>query len=143
MRKLLILAAAVLLASCGGNLREKLTLVGPVNVKAESLSKVVAVCTVENSSCHKVRVLDGRFTLHTGRGAIATVILGEQLTVPRRAVTELAIPLRIRFNDPLAALGLPSGAMVSGEATVRMGPVRKKIRVENESLSEFIDKLAL
>lgn len=141
MRKFLIVAA-VLLASCGGNLRDKIVVHPSADVRVESLSKVVVECTVENSTCHKIRLSAGRFRLHTRLGDIATVLLNEEVTVPRRATTDLEIPLRIRFNDPLAALALPEGAMISGEARVRMGPVRKKIRVENEPVSEFFDKLA-
>ncbi len=142
MRKVLIVAAAVLLASCGGNLRDKVTVVSAANVEMETLSKATVTLTVDNSSCHKIRIFDGRLRLHTDRGDIATVLLNEEITIPRKAVTELKVPLRIRFNDPLAALGIPSGVMVSGEARVRMGPLRKKIYVRDEPVSEFIDNFA-
>ncbi len=142
MKKLLILTAAVMLASCGTNMREKITIVEPVDWKVETLSKAVITCTVGNSSCHKLRITEGRFRLHTGLGDVATVLLNEQVTIPRRAVTPLEIPIRIKLNDPLALLASPSGLMVSGEATVRVGPARKKIHVRNEPISEYIDKLA-
>ncbi len=62
--------------------------------------------------------------------------------MPRRAATKLEIPIRMRLNDPLAALGLPDGLLVSGEAKVRMGLARKKIRFEKLPVSEFLDILA-
>ncbi len=141
MRKFLILAA-VLLASCGGNVGDKIRVMEPLGWRVESLTKVVVECTIENSSCHAVRISDGRFRLHTATGDVATVLLNEEVKASRRSVTELEVPLRMRFRDPLALLSLPSGLMVSGEVKVRIGPVRKKIRIENEPVSEFIDNLA-
>jgi hypothetical protein len=136
------MAAAVLFCSCGGSLRNKIAVTGPINWNAESLTKAVVSCTVENSSCHKIRILDGRFRLHTAMGDVATVLLQQEVTIPRRAVTELEIPVRVRFNDPLALLALPKGLLVSGEAAVRMGPAKKKFRVADEPVSEFIDTFA-
>ena len=142
MKKILILTLAVLFCSCGANLVDKITVVSPVNWEVETLSRVRVVCSVDNSSCHAVHILEGRMRLYTDMGTLATAMLGERVKIPRRAVSDVEIPLRVKFDNPLALLSMPAGVRVSGEATVRVGPVRRKIHVENKPVSEFIDNLS-
>lgn len=136
MKKLLILLAVVL-CSCGGG-GDKIRLVGEPEVEIVSLSKVRVRAVVENSSRRTVRITEGRFTLHTSAGDVATVLLRDEIIIPRRATTEVETVLRVQLENPLAALGALSGDMlVSGEAMVRAGAMRKKVKLVNKPVSEF------
>lgn len=146
--KLLIISVlVVLLAAC--STPRKLTVEGPVEWRVETPSKLVVVGTVRNCSAHGVRVTDARLRLHYVAGDYVTVLLGEPFHIARCAATAVEFPLRVRFADPLAMLtaaameSLPVEKLfVTGEVAVRIGCVRKKIRVENTPLSQFLNNLA-
>lgn len=144
MKRLLIIALlATALTACG--VRGKIEVLGEPNVRVESLSKMTMTVVVENRSRHNLRISEGRFRLHTPGGDVATAILGGEVLIPRKATTQVEFPLRVRFNNPLAVLGnvLEGGdhMMISGEAVVHMGAVRKKIGIKDSPVSEFLDKI--
>lgn len=140
MKKILLLMIAAAFAACG--VKDKINVVGPVEWEVETLSRLRVGVTVDNASCHTLRISGGRFTVDTPYGTLATVLLNDTVVIPRRAETRLEFPLRMKLDNLQAAFSDPEGFTVSGTAMVRTGMVRKKIRVENESISKFFDNLA-
>ncbi len=141
MKKVLILLLVAMSVSC--SMRDKIEIIEPVQVKVESLSKFRLTCMVDNRSCHAVRILEGRLKVHMPAGDVGTILLNEEVVVPRRAVTKIDIPMRIRFENPLVMLVDASQDMtVSGEVTVRIGMARKKMRIKNQPISKFLDNFA-
>lgn len=143
MKKILLIILAAAVSGC--SLRDKIRVTESPNIHVESVSHVVMTVGVENSSRRDIRITEGRFRLHTPNGDIATALLQGEVVIPRRSNGTVALPLRVKFNNPLAILGnvlSNSELLISGEAVARMGAVRKKIRVENTPVSEFLDKFA-
>jgi hypothetical protein len=138
MKKLLLLSA-ILLCSCGADLREKIAIAGEPQWRIESLSRVRVTVEAKNSSRHTIHLSEGRFTLDTPDGrTLATILLTDTVTLPKRTTTHLEFPLRIKLHDPLAILSPPTELTISGSAKLRSGPFHKKIKLQNKPINKLL-----
>lgn len=121
--------------------------ISDVEVSLEASPRIGVVLYVENTSCRNITVRDISFVLtdRTG-GRIAKAVVESDLRLPKRSCTELYVPLKCSFSNPLKALALLGDLegsvpqlFVSGGVTVRAGCLKKKFRVEHMPLSEFLD----
>lgn len=145
MRRLTILLAVALvgLASCANP--RKVTFSGPAEYEIETASKINVSCDVLNCTAYKLTLKSGRFKLYYGSSDYATVLVGGEVSIPRCGQARVAVPLRVRFADPLMMLSaatmetIPFDRLtISGEAVVRAGAARKKIRFERYPLSQIV-----
>lgn len=148
--KIFIMAAAVALSAASCTNPHKVSVSQPVTLDMETASKWTVTCRVTNCSAHRVTVGEARLTLHYRDAKIGTVILAEPVTVAKCSENDVAIPVRVKItNDPLALLSLaslrelPSDELyVTGEAVLKSGIGRKKIRFDRHPLSEILTNFA-
>jgi hypothetical protein len=147
MKKLILLLLPVLvLAGCVSEDDLIFHRVEDLSVSLGSTTVVNAVIMVENTSRQNVRVNDAVFSIFdSGKNEIGTLTVADELLLPKKSVTSLRVPLRIRLTDPIAGLGLLSnieenaGRMtVTGNVRVKAGMLKKKFKVKNVPLSEFL-----
>lgn len=145
MKKLIFIAAilAAGLSSCAS--ADKIRFAEPASVEIVSSSKFTVHCMVENCSAHRVTLANVRVELWSGSSSVATVILADAATVPKCSFGRVGITFRIKFADPLAMLTMTDleslaarGLTLRGEAVVRSGMGRKKIRFDNYPLNEIL-----
>lgn len=136
-------AALTTLSSCANP--EKITFQGPVSVDVESASKIAAECRVENCTAHKIRLISAKFTLHYPSENIATVMLAQPVEIAKCWGGEVVFPLRVRFANPLMALTAQNleeldwdNIYVTGEGVVRAGVGKRKIRLNDYPVREFL-----
>lgn len=141
--KKLILILAVVLSACAD--AGKISLSEPASVEIVTPSKFTVHCMVENRSAHDVMLVRARVELYSGQNNVATVMLPDKVTVPRCSVGPVEITLRIKFSDPLTMLTVANleslaapGFTLKGEAVVKSGMGRKKIRFDNSPLNEIL-----
>lgn len=145
---ILIIILGFCLASCANP--DKVMFSGPVEIEVETTSKADVGCRVENRSGHRIRLLSARFMLHYETGNFVTVLLAGPVTITKRSEGYVWFPLRFRFADPLTALSADNleaidweNMYVSGECLVRSGLGRKKIRLDNYPVREFLTNFDL
>ena len=131
------------LASCANP--KKVAFAGPVEVEVETASKASVGCLVQNCSAHRIKLLSARITLHYETESFATVLLSEPVGIARCSEGRVWFPLRFRFANPLTALSAENlealdweNMYVTGEAVVSSGVGRKKIRLRNYPVREFL-----
>lgn len=145
MKKLILIFAivAVVLSSCAS--AGKIRFSEPASVEIISSSKFTLHCVVENVSAHNVTLVSARVELFAGSSSVATVMLSDAATVPKCSVGPVGVTFRIKFSDPLAMLTMKNleslataGFTLKGEAVVKSGMGRKKIRLDNYPLNEIL-----
>lgn len=106
---------------------------------------------IENRSAHKLRLIAFNLSVESGGRKVLGVTIPEPVTVPARFSGEVPLDLRLTLTDPLLGLsaagnlrsGKTAGLTVSGEIVARAGWARKKIRVENEPISQILSKFGV
>ncbi len=145
-RLILLLLPLFMLASCIKEDDIKFHKLEDMSVSVGPTTVINAVVSVENSSRRNVRVSDAAFRV-TDRenNEIGTVTVPGQLRIPKRSTTSIAVPIRIRLSNPLLGLGLLSDMeknakrlYVTGDVVVRAGLLKKKIKIKDMPLSEFM-----
>lgn len=154
MRIVTILAAALLLAACGGERRlpavvgiEVVETAWPMSSgrteadagrdaegSAAWPSEVTVRLTVENPSGGVV-LREGRLRVTCGGGRAAVLVLGERVRIPDRGVWRVEVPLRVRVARNASALSLRSAierrdaaaVTLDWELAVRRGAWRGRV----------------
>lgn len=141
--KKLILILVIMLSSCVS--ADKIRFSEPASVEFVTASKFTVRCMVENRSAHNVTLVSARIEFYSGTSSVATVILPDAVTIPECSVGQVGFTLRIKFSDPLTMLSMANlesltvpGFTLKGEAVVKSGMGRKKIRFNNSSLNEIL-----
>lgn len=149
MKKILLLtliAVTVLMSSCVNP--DKLTFGGieSIQIKGVSTSQVgldIGINTANRSS-HNITLTDLKIDLNKTNVKLLSITLRDKSVLPRKSDGIVTLPLTVRFNGPLGALGMYSvftkgleGVTVSGHATVKAGWVKKKWDIPEMSLDEL------
>ncbi len=146
--KKLILMLLPLLLSAGCIRQDDLRIhdIKDVSVSIGTAPSVNAVVVVENTLRREIRISDALFRVTDREGnEIGTLTVAGELRIPGKSITGLAVPLRVRLTNPMFGLGLLGNIeksaqqlMVNGSARIKAGMFKKKLKVENMPLSEFL-----
>lgn len=142
-------AIVILMLSLPGCIREDSIVfrgISDVEISMQGSPSLEAVLSVENTSQRNITIRDAAFTV-SGRDGnrIGKVMVGGELSLPKRSVTQLCVPLKLSLDNPLRALAVVGDIdgnapflFISGSVTVKAGCIRKKFVFEKVPLSEFI-----
>lgn len=149
MKKLIFAAAAVLVISLSGCIRQdavKFHGVEDVSLSIGSTIGINARLSLENTSCRTIKVSDALFHITDINGnEIGTLFINETLVLPKKGVWSVDVPLKLRLANPLMGMALlrnieseASRLSVTGSAVFKAGGAKKKYTVENMPISRFI-----
>ena len=131
----LLIAVCALFASCikAGDVQ----VLGIEGVSVQSLSRTDIALQVENRSSHKLTLREGRLRVNVKGSPFAEVMLREPVLVGKRSQGTVNVPLMMlsMMAGPPAD---PSQITLSGELSLKGGCLKKKFRVEEMTLSDFI-----
>lgn len=149
MKKILLLtliAVTVLMSSCVNPDKISFGGIESIQIKGVSTSQVgldIGINTVNRSS-HNITLTDLKIDLNKTKVKLLSITLRDKSVLPRKSDGIVTLPLTVRFNGPLGALGMYSvftkgleGVTVSGHATVKAGWVKKKWDIPEMSLDEL------
>lgn len=149
MKKILLLtliAVTVLMSSCVNPNKISFGGIESIQIKGVSTSQVgldIGINTVNRSS-HNITLTDLKIDLYKTKVKLLSITLRDKSVLPRKSDGIVILPLTVRFNGPLGALGMYSvftkgleGVTVSGHATVKAGWVKKKWDIPEMSLDEL------
>ena len=149
MKKLLLLAvlgAVTLLGSC---IRpEKLSFEGieSIQVKGATASQVGIDLGIKatNASGSNLTLTEMQLTISKEGRRIVDIVLRDKARLPRKSSGVMTLPLAIRFDGPLGALGVYSAfskglqnTTLSGYVTARVGWGKKKIEIPEMPLDQM------
>lgn len=140
-----ILAATVALTMSSCVRIDDINVQSVENVSIEGMSKLNLTLRVENRAGSKVTIKEGRMTLNQGTEKVMELMIPSAIVVPRRSVSSVEIPIRVKLNNPLSALALlrniekqSNTLTVSGRFKVKAGMMSKEIVLENVPLSQIM-----
>lgn len=149
MKKILLLtliAVTVLMSSCVNPDKILFGGIESIQIKGVSTSQVgldIGINTANRSS-HNITLTDLKIDLNKTNVKLLSITLRDKSVLPRKSDGIVTLPLTVRFNGPLGALGMYSvftkgleGVTVSGHATVKAGWVKKKWDIPEMSLDEL------
>lgn len=149
MKKILLLtliAVTVLMSSCVNPDKISFGGIESIQIKGVSTSQVgldIGINTA-NKSSHNITLTDLKIDLNKTKVKLLSITLRDKSVLPRKSDGIVTLPLTVRFNGPLGALGMYSvftkgleGVTVSGHATVKAGWVKKKWDIPEMSLDEL------
>lgn len=149
MKKILLLtliAVTVLMSSCVNPDKISFGGIESIQIKGVSTSQVgldIGINTANRSS-HNITLTDLKIDLNKTNVKLLSITLPDKSVLPRKSDGIVTLPLTVRFNGPLGALGMYSvftkgleGVTVSGHATVKAGWVKKKWDIPEMSLDEL------
>lgn len=149
MKKILLLtliAVTVLMSSCVNPDKISFGGIESIQIKGVSTSQVgldIGINTANRSS-HSITLTDLKIDLNKTNVKLLSITLRDKSVLPRKSDGIVTLPLTVRFNGPLGALGMYSvftkgleGVTVSGHATVKAGWVKKKWDIPEMSLDEL------
>lgn len=149
MKKILLLtliAVTVLMSSCVNPDKISFGGIESIQIKGVSTSQVgldIGINTANRSS-HNITLTDLKIDLNKTNVKLLSITLRDKSVLPRKSDGIVTLPLTVRFNGPLGALGMYSvftkgleGVTVSGQATVKAGWVKKKWDIPEMSLDEL------
>lgn len=149
MKKILLLtliAVTVLMSSCVNPDKISFGGIESIQIKGVSTSQVgldIGINTA-NSSSHNITLTDLKIDLYKTKVKLLSITLRDKSVLPRKSDGIVTLPLTVRFNGPLGALGaysvLTKGleeVTVSGHATVKAGWFKKKWDIPEMSLDEL------
>lgn len=149
MKKILLLtliAVTVLMSSCVNPDKISFGGIESIQIKGVSTSQVgldIGINTANRSS-HNITLTDLKIDLNKTNVKLLSITLRDKSVLPRKCDGIVTLPLTVRFNGPLGALGMYSvftkgleGVTVSGHATVKAGWVKKKWDIPEMSLDEL------
>lgn len=149
MKKILLLtliAVTVLMSSCVNPDKISFGGIESIQIKGVSTSQVgldIGINTANRSS-HNITLTDLKIDLNKTNVKLLSITLRDKSVLPRTSDGIVTLPLTVRFNGPLGALGMYSvftkgleGVTVSGHATVKAGWVKKKWDIPEMSLDEL------
>ena len=149
MKKILLLtliAVTVLMSSCVNPDKISFGGIESIQIKGVSTSQVgldIGINTANRSS-HNITLTDLKIDLNKTNVKLLSITLRDKSVLPRKSDGIVTLPLTVRFNGPLGALGMYSvftkgleGVTDSGHATVKAGWVKKKWDIPEMSLDEL------
>lgn len=147
-----IIAAAVLAFMLTGCIREDAVVfrgVSDVDFSLKGSPRISAVLEAENKSNRNISLRDAAFSVTTPEGStIGKVMLEDELFIPKRSVTSLYVSLKVSIDNPFKVLALLGDLendsptlFVNGSVTVKAGCIKKKIRVKEMPLRDFITRI--
>lgn len=149
MKKILLLtliAVTVLMSSCVNPDKISFGGIESIQIKGVSTSQVgldIGINTANRSS-HNITLTDLKIDLNKTNVKLLSITLRDKSVLPRKSDGIVTLPLTVRFNGPLGALGMYSvftkgleGVTVSGHATIKAGWVKKKWDIPEMSLDEL------
>ena len=149
MKKILLLtliAVTVLMSSCVNPDKISFGGIESIQIKGVSTSQVgldIGINTANRSS-HNITLTDLKIDLNKTNVKLLSITLRDKSVLPRKSDGIVTLPLTVRFNGPLGALGMYSvftkgleGVTVSGHATVKAGWGKKKWDIPEMSLDEL------
>ena len=147
MKKICLLASilfCVLFTSCL-NL-DSVQVVGIESVNIKSLSKIDLGIKVDNGSKRDIKIRSVGLDLYSGAKHILSLVINEEIVVPRKSIEIIDVPIHIKMRDPLFAMSIGSNLQryktslnISGDVRVKIGMITKKITLKEMSISQFID----
>lgn len=149
MKKILLLtliAVTVLMSSCVNPDKISFGGIESIQIKGVSTSQVGLDTGINtaNRSNHNITLTDLKIDLNKTKVKLLSITLRDKSVLPRKSDGIVTLPLTVRFNGPLGALGMYSvftkgleGVTVSGHATVKAGWVKKKWDIPEMSLDEL------
>lgn len=147
----ILLSAAIALVLSTGCIRKdavKILGISDVNVSLKGTPSVDFVLNAENTSGRNITISNAVLELSdAGENRIARIMAGSDIFIPKRSITEIAVPLRISIDNALAGLALLGNLeqnlktlYVSGCVTVKAGCLRKNVKIERMLVSDFINR---
>lgn len=149
MKKILLLtliAVTVLMSSCVNPDKISFGGIESIQIKGVSTSQVgldIGINTANRSS-HNITLTDLQIDVKRQGSNQLSILLREQSLIPRKSAGMVTLPLTVRFNGILGALGAYStlskgleGVTVSGHATVKAGWFKKKWDIPEMPLDEL------
>lgn len=125
---------------------EDIQIVSVDRFKIESLTKLDVGVKVRNESRHKIKIQSAELELYNESNSVLSLIVNRTITVPRRSVEVIDIPIHIKLRNPIMSMVIvsnlkkyKSSLTISGDVRVKIGLVNKKINFKNMPISQFID----
>lgn len=151
---LLLLAVTLPMGSCrraAEKARENIRVEAVEKVERQGLTGAEVVLRVMNDTGYKLTLERVQLDLFYGRGRVGSIVLREEVEVPRRSVGSISSQWQVKISDPLALYVLSkklnggdlSQVSVSYAVEGRGGPVPVKISREMVPLSEFLNTFGL
>ena len=154
------IAACLLLASCG-NIADQVAVNGyslekvkDLGMDGSQLSFVTnLVLDAENESCSNIEFKKGSAVLYNRRGhkiATATTVDERRHVLHRKKSEEVKIPVRIEFENAIAALSLANLNVdkiegkeytIDYDCVVKAGPASKRFKKKGVPVAELLEKL--
>lgn len=152
MKKILLLtliAVTVLMSSCVNPDKISFGGIESIQIKGVSTSQVgldIGINTANRSS-HNITLTDLQIDVKRQGSNQLSILLREQSLIPRKSAGMVTLPLTVRFNGILGALGAYStfskgleGVTVSGYATIKAGWMKKRFDVPEMPLEELAQR---
>lgn len=149
MKKILLLtliAVTVLMSSCVNPDKISFGGIESIQIKGVSTSQVgldIGINTA-NRSNHNITLTNLQIDVKRQGSNQLSILLREQSLIPRKSAGMVTLPLTVRFNGILGALGAYStfskgleGVTVSGYATIKAGWMKKRFDVPEMPLEEL------
>lgn len=149
IRKLMIgLCLGLLLTACVKADDVAFMGVRNVEMKKSTASQALVVVSVElrNDSRAKITLKSAELTLQRAEQVLLEVSVDEPVTLPKRAVSTIDIPIRARFRGPFGALGLipllsekgQQDVVANGTIRIKAGSASRTLRIDQMSLKELM-----
>lgn len=110
-----------------------------------SPSKPDITVAIDNSSCHKIQIKSAKLDFYKNGERFLKVLLIDKMVMPKCSETIIDLPVRISASDPLTAMGTlsdwrsdPHGITITGEVVAKAGMGRKKIKLRDVPISQFL-----
>lgn len=122
--------------------------ISDVNVSLKGTPAVNFVLNAENTSGRNITLSNATLEISdVDNGRIARIIVGSNILLPKRSITNVNVPLRLSIDNPLAGMALLGNLeksikslYVSGSVTVKAGCLRKNITIDRMLLTDFINR---
>ncbi len=151
MKKIVILISIVsclLFSSCLNV--DDIQVVGVERFDIKSMSKLELGIEVKNDSKRKIKIKSAGLELHQGDKHILSLIVNQEVLVPRMSQSVIDIPIHLKLRQPILSMLIvsdldkyKSSLSVSGEVRVKVGVMTKKFTLKEMPVSQFIDTFGI
>ena len=151
MKKIVILISIVsclLFSSCLNV--DDIQVVGVERFDIKSMSKLELGIEVKNDSKRKIKIKSAGLELHQGDKHILSLIVNQEVLVPRMSQSVIDIPIHLKLRQPILSMLIvsdldkyKSSLSISGEVRVKVGVMTKKFTLKEMPVSQFIDTFGI
>ncbi|MBE6210018.1 MAG: hypothetical protein E7130_00045 [Rikenellaceae bacterium] len=107
--------------------------------------------SVSNGLRSNITLINGQMEINFGDKKIGSLTLTDEVTLPKRVISSVKVPVSLQFTSPIVAYGLLAKLMrgelnkmtVTIDAEAKVGAVRRRIYKENISLHEALQSLGI